>query len=204
MKTLLDVANLFVKSIEYEIKRDLNKGDDEGANLKEYTRQAVLNIINKESAGVYEIYEDGEPKRFSLDSHSLHGGDDAFMNEDDEGEYVRYSAYKTVRNRIDLLLQKIATVAKEAKLWNGDTQLTGPHCILFLEDFGAMINSQSFTDEEATIAAREIFIESCFSPEVYNAPEFEASRERINAGDFDDMPMLQIAKAALLYGKPIP
>lgn len=47
MKTLLDVAKLFVESIDYQIKVDLQKGDDEGANLKEMTKMRVQAVIDR-------------------------------------------------------------------------------------------------------------------------------------------------------------
>jgi hypothetical protein len=45
MKNLTEVAELFIKSIEYEIKKDMNKGDIEGANLKELTKLQVEQVL---------------------------------------------------------------------------------------------------------------------------------------------------------------
>lgn len=47
MENLLDVANLFIQTIDYQIKVDLNKGDEEGATLKEMTKQRVQAVIDK-------------------------------------------------------------------------------------------------------------------------------------------------------------
>jgi hypothetical protein len=143
-----------------------------------------------------DIYEALEPQRYSVDC--------GIVDTDGEGEYVLYSDYDKVRKHLETVLQKIANVAKAVGIYNGEVQLTGPHCIMFLEDFEQMIKAQSFTEEEATIEARKVFIANCFSPEVLKEPDFEYSRRQIDHGDYDHMPMLQITKAALLHQKEIP
>lgn len=142
-----------------------------------------------------DIYEELEPQRYSVDC--------GIVDTDGQGEYVLYSDYKKVADRLELMLQKIATAAKDINLWNGETQLTGPHCILFVEDFASIIKSHSFTEEEAMIEAREVFIESAFNEELRAHPDFKEIFDLIRAGTHDDMPMLQIAKQALLHSKPI-
>lgn len=39
--TLLEVAELFAKSLRYEIRKRLREGDDEGANMVSLTLDAV-------------------------------------------------------------------------------------------------------------------------------------------------------------------
>lgn len=47
---LFELAKLFARSIEYEIKRSEKNGDDEGARLKTITLNLVLETIAKASA----------------------------------------------------------------------------------------------------------------------------------------------------------
>lgn len=44
---LLEVAELFLRSIDYQIKKDKRDGDIEGANLKATTRATVASVIAK-------------------------------------------------------------------------------------------------------------------------------------------------------------
>lgn len=162
---------------------------------KEYTEDQLREALASDKM---EIYEGDEPKRYGLDFHGLHG-EDAFIGKDPEGDYVLYKDYSVVRKRLELVLQKIAEIAKDVKLWNGEVQLTGPHCLMFLEDFGDMIKSQMYTEEEATIEARELFIQFAFNH--VDADQFAESIERVRRGEMDDMPMLQMAKTALLHRK---
>lgn len=103
METLLDVANLFVQSIDYQIKVDLNKGDEEGATLKEMTKQRVQAVIDKNP-----IIDDGRPcdmdvfAAFLVDDCDDHYDFRDAVNEWNHGDWSKALAYlsKTSRDQI--------------------------------------------------------------------------------------------------------
>jgi len=102
MKTLMDVAKLFVESIDYQIKADLKKGDTEGANLKEMTKLRVQAVIAEA-----EI-DDGRPCEMDIfTAHLLEECDDHHdirdaINEWNHGDWDKALAYlsKTTRETL--------------------------------------------------------------------------------------------------------
>lgn len=105
MKTLLDVANKFVETIDYYIKKDLHTGDVEGANLKELTKLQVEQIIAAESI------DDGRPCAMDVfTAHLLDDCDDDHdvrdaVNEWNHGDWPKALAYlsKTSRKQIEAM-----------------------------------------------------------------------------------------------------
>lgn len=45
MKNLTEVAELFLKSLEYQIQKDWKNGDEEGARLKLVTKKQVEQVL---------------------------------------------------------------------------------------------------------------------------------------------------------------
>lgn len=105
MKNLLDVAKLFVESLDYQIKIDLSKRDEEGANLKRFTKERVQAIIADEEC------DDGRPCAMDLfTAHLIEDCDDDAdirdaVNEWNHGDWPKALAYlsKTSRNHIEAL-----------------------------------------------------------------------------------------------------